>query len=70
VFTLFKYDTPMDQILETGTITPDKLEGPLAGKQLSDLATAGVNDMLYVNIHTEQNPNGEIRKQIGSPIIP
>jgi hypothetical protein len=70
VFTLFKYDTPMDQILETGTITPDKLEGPMAGKQLSDLATAGVNDKLYVNIHTEQNPNGEIRGQIGSPIIP
>ena len=70
VFTLFKYDTPMDQILETGTITPDKLEGPMAGKQLSDLATAGVNDMLYVNIHTEQNRNGEIRGQIGSPIIP
>ena len=70
VFTLFKYDTPMDQILEAGTITPDKLEGPMAGEQLSDLATAGVNDMLYVNIHTEQNPNGEIRGQIGSPIIP
>jgi hypothetical protein len=70
VFTLFKYDTPMDQILETGTITPDKLEGPMAGKQLSDLATAGVDDKLYVNIHTEQNPNGEIRGQIGSPIIP
>ena len=70
VFTLFKYDTPRDQILETGTITPDKLEGPMAGKQLSDLATAGVNDMLYVNIHTEQNRNGEIRGQIGSPIIP
>jgi CHRD domain len=70
VFTLFKYDKPMNQILETGTITADKFEGPMAGKQLSDLATAGVNDMLYVNIHTEQNPNGEIRGQIGSPIIP
>jgi hypothetical protein len=70
VFTLFKYDTPMNQVLETGTITADKFEGPMAGKQLSDLATAGVNDMLYVNIHTVQNPNGEIRGQIGSPIIP
>jgi hypothetical protein len=70
VFTLFKYDKPMNQVLETGTITADKFEGPMAGKQLSDLATAGVNDMLYVNIHTEQNPNGEIRGQIGSPIIP
>ena len=70
VFTLFKYDTPMNQVLETGTITADKLEGPMAGKQLSDLATEGVNGMLYVNIHTVQNPNGEIRGQIGSPIIP
>jgi CHRD domain len=70
VFTLFKYDTPKNQVLETGTITADKLEGPMAGKQLSDLATAGVNDMLYINIHTEKNPNGEIRGQIGSPITP
>jgi hypothetical protein len=70
VFTLFKYDTPKDQVLESGAITADKLEGPMAGKQLSDLATAGVNGMLYVNIHTVQNPNGEIRGQIGSPIIP
>jgi CHRD domain len=70
VFTLFKYDTPKNQVLETGTITDDKLEGPMAGKLLSDLASAGVNDMLYINIHTEKNPNGEIRGQIGSPITP
>jgi hypothetical protein len=70
VFTLFQYDAPMNEVLETGTITADKFEGPMAGKQLSDLATAGVNGMLYVNIHTEQNPNGEIRGQVGSPIIP
>jgi hypothetical protein len=70
IFTLFKYDTPMNQVLDNGTITADKLEGPMASKQLSDLATAGVNGMLYVNIHTVQNPNGEIRGQIGSPIIP
>jgi hypothetical protein len=70
VYTLFKYDTPTNQVLETGTITADKLEGPMAGKQLSDLATAGVNGMLYVNIHTVQNPNGAIRGQVGSPIIP
>jgi hypothetical protein len=70
VFTLFKNDTPKNQVLETGTITADKLEGPMAGKQLSDLASAGVNDMLYINIHTEKNPNGEIRGQIGGPITP
>ena len=61
VVTLFKYDTPMNGVSENGTITADKLEGPLAGKQISDLAAAGTNGTLYVNVHTEQNPNGEIR---------
>jgi hypothetical protein len=70
VFTLFKYDKPMNEVSENGTITADKFEGPMAGKQMSDLATAGVKGMLYVNIHTEQNPNGEIRGQVGSPIMP
>ena len=40
------------------------LEGPLAGKQLSDLSIAMSNGTIYVNVHTEQNPNGEIRGQI------
>ena len=65
--TLFKYDTPMNEVSENGTITADKLEGPMAGKQISDLATAGANGTLYVNVHTEQNPNGEIRGQGGNP---
>jgi hypothetical protein len=70
VFTLFKYDRPMNEVSENGTITADKFEGPMSGKQMSDLANAGVKGMLYVNIHTEQNPNGEIRGQVGSPIMP
>lgn len=53
----------MNEVSENGTITADELEGPMAGKQLTDLATAGGNSTLYVNIHTEQNPNGEIRGQ-------
>jgi len=65
--TLFKYDSPMNEVSENGTITADTLEGPMAGKQISDLATAGANGTLYVNIHTEQNPNGEIRGQGGNP---
>jgi hypothetical protein len=67
VVTLFKYDSPMNEVSENGTITADTLEGPMAGKQISDLATAGANGTLYVNIHTEQNPNGEIRGQGGNP---
>jgi hypothetical protein len=66
VVTLFKYDSPMNQVAEQGSITADKLEGPMVGKQLSDLATAMSNGETYVNVHTEQNPNGEIRGQIMS----
>jgi CHRD domain len=61
VFTMFNYDPPRDEVLETGTITADKLEGPMEGKQVSDLAFAGANGSLYMNIHTVENPNGEIR---------
>ena len=67
VFTMFNYDPPRDEVLETGTITADKLEGPLKGKQVSDLAFAGSNGSLYMNIHTLENPNGEIR---GTSSIP
>jgi hypothetical protein len=70
VVTLFNYDSPMNGVSETGTITADKLEGPMAGKQISDLAAAGANGTLYINIHTEQNPDGEIRGQGGPPTNP
>jgi hypothetical protein len=69
VVTLFNYDTPMNEVSENDTITADKLEGPMAGKQISDLAAAGNNGTLYVNVHTEQNPNGEIRGQGGKPTM-
>jgi hypothetical protein len=64
VVTLFKNDSPTNEVSETGSITADKLEGPMAGKQLTDLVTAMSNGETYVNIHTEKNPNGEIRGQI------
>ncbi|HYZ58937.1 MAG TPA: CHRD domain-containing protein [Nitrososphaeraceae archaeon] len=43
--------------------TVEELEGLLADRQLSDLAIAGANGNLYINIHTRQNPNEEIRGQ-------
>jgi hypothetical protein len=67
VFTLFDYDTPQNGVLVSGVITSDKLQGPLAGKKVSDLAFAGANGTLYMNIHTVENPNGEIR---GTSTIP
>jgi hypothetical protein len=67
VFTMFEYDPPRDEVLESGTITADRLEGPMEGKRVSDLAFAGANGSLYMNIHTVENPNGEIR---GTSMIP
>jgi CHRD domain-containing protein len=57
----------LERVLETGKITSDKLQGPLAGKKVSDLAFAGANGTLYMNIHTVKHPNGEIR---GNSSIP
>jgi hypothetical protein len=55
-----------NEVSETGFITARILEGPMAGKQLSDLVTAMSNGETYVDIHTERNPNGEIRGQLKS----
>ena len=67
VFTMFKYDPPRNEVSESGTITADKLEGPMKGKSVYDVALAGSNGSLYMNIHTLENPNGEIR---GTSSIP
>jgi len=67
VFTMFKYDPPKNEVSESGTITADKLEGPMKGKSVYDVALAGSNSSLYMNIHTVENPNGEIR---GTSSIP
>jgi hypothetical protein len=49
-----------------GKITSTDLQGPLAGKQISDLANIIKNGQAYVNVHTDQNQNGEIGGQITS----
>jgi CHRD domain len=69
VATLFKTDSPSattNGILSQGTITSAKLEGPLAGKHLSDLINMINNIDAYVNVHTQANPKGEIRRQMSS----
>ena len=68
VVTLFKTDSPssepMNGILTSGNITNADLEGPMAGKTLTDLNKAMELGETYVNVHTEAHPDGEIRGQI------
>ncbi|PWU79573.1 MAG: hypothetical protein DLM72_16960 [Candidatus Nitrosopolaris wilkensis] len=52
--------------LSKGTITSTDLTGPLGGKQVSDLVNLLKSGGAYVNVHTTQNQNGEIRGQITS----
>jgi hypothetical protein len=68
VITLFKSETPKTamatEALSEGNITATNLEGPMAGQLLSNLTSAMQNEQTYINVHTQQNPNGEIRGQI------
>jgi hypothetical protein len=51
-------------LIGKGKITSSDLQGPLAGKQISDLVDIIKNGQAYVNVHTDQNQDGEIRGQI------
>jgi len=60
----FNASTPTRHVngqLAEGHITPANFTGPLQGKQLDDLIALMQNETTYVNVHTEQNPQGEIR---------
>jgi hypothetical protein len=63
VVTLFKPDTPTEKmvtgLLSEGNITTANLEGPLAGKQISDLTGSMLAVETYVNLHTAQHKNVE-----------
>ncbi|MGG6460149.1 MAG: CHRD domain-containing protein, partial [Candidatus Eiseniibacteriota bacterium] len=61
---IVKSSGPTNGALAQGNITASDLMGSLAGKSVSDLVTKIKNKETYVNVHTEANPNGEIRGQI------
>jgi CHRD domain-containing protein len=67
---LFSYDTPMNQVSESGIITAgnSSFQGSTttSQQQLKDFMSAMRTGQIYVNIHTEQNPDGEIRGQIAT----
>ena len=51
-------------ILAEGVITSADLMGSLEGGDLQDLLDNMVAGNAYVNVHTVENPGGEIRGQI------
>ena len=48
-----------------GNITKDGLQGPLEGKEVSDLVSLMRNGSAYVNVHNNEYKDGVIRGQIG-----
>jgi len=50
--------------LAQSSINSTSLIGPLKGKQMPDLISLMKNGQAYVNVHTAQNPPGEVRGTI------
>ena len=56
-------DTPLGMIMR-GNVTESSLTGSMAGQTIADLKTAMANGDTYVNLKTQDHPDGEIRGQI------
>jgi hypothetical protein len=68
ILTLFK-DNPTE--LKTGklaeaNLTASNFEGPMKGKSVTDLVSAIKNGTAYINVHSTDFPDGEIRGQLQS----
>ncbi len=50
----------------TGTLDDSSLVGPLSGSSIQDLIAEMSNENIYVNIHTEDVPSGEVRGQLAA----
>ena len=66
VVTLYKTSDPSPGLFGgySGNITSSMLEGPLKVKQLAALVDLLGNGQAYVNVHTINYKNGEIRDQV------
>lgn len=68
IITIFSSETlpvRVNGTLTEGNITSANLQGPIKGKQLFAFIDILQHGDAYVNVATKQNPNGEIRGQIG-----
>lgn len=52
-------------LLAKGVINSTSLQGPLTGHPIIDLVHLIAGHGAYVNVHTQQHQNGELRGQIG-----
>jgi CHRD domain len=56
-------DTPKGMTMR-GNVTESSLKGSMAGKTIADLKTAMANGDIYVNLKTQDHPDGLMRGQI------
>jgi len=64
LFTGPKKDGKFSGELAKGTIMEKDLHGALQGKTIDDVVKMIKEGELYVNVHTDKHPDGEIRGQI------